>query len=94
MFFTIQLVSPYPVLSLCLMQVESVLATSNYVANIMVYANSFNSYCVALVVPVREELEKWAANAGVAYQAFEELCENEKAISEVQQSLLKVSPIL
>lgn len=69
------------------------LATSNYVANIMVYANSFKSYCVALVVPVREELEKWAANAGVAYQAFEELCENEKATSEVQQSLLKVSLI-
>ncbi|XP_078171188.1 long chain acyl-CoA synthetase 8-like isoform X2 [Carex rostrata] len=76
---------------LSLGKIESVLATSNYVANIMVYANSFNSYCVALVVPVREELEKWAANAGVAYQAFEELCENEKAISEVQQSLLKAA---
>jgi long-chain acyl-CoA synthetase len=69
-----------------------VLATNNYVANIMVYADSFNSYCVALVVPVRQELEKWAANTGVAYQDFEELCENEKAVKEVQQSLFKVSP--
>ncbi|KAJ1697817.1 hypothetical protein LUZ63_006329 [Rhynchospora breviuscula] len=72
-------------------KVESVLATSNYVANIMVYANSFNSYCVALVVPARQELERWAANAGIAYKDFEELCENEKAINEVQQSLLEAA---
>lgn len=67
------------------------LTTSNYVANIMVYANPFNSYCVALVVPDSQELEKWAANAGVAYRDFKELCENEKAIKEVQQSLFEVS---
>jgi diphthamide synthase (EF-2-diphthine--ammonia ligase) len=72
------------------LQVESALATSNYVENIMVYADPFHNYCVALVVPAHQALEKWAQNSGINYEGFAELCQNDRAIKEVQQSLSKV----
>jgi long-chain acyl-CoA synthetase len=72
------------------LQVESALATSNYVENIMVYADPFHNYCVALVVPAHQALEKWAQNSGINHKGFEELCQNDQAVKEVQQSLSKV----
>lgn len=57
----------------------------------MVYADPFHNYCVALVVPVRQALEKWAQNSGINCEGFEELCQNGQAVKEVQQSLSKVS---
>jgi long-chain acyl-CoA synthetase len=72
------------------LQVESALATSNYVENIMVYADPFHNYCVALVVLAHQALEKWAQNSGINYKGFEELCQNDQAVKEVQQSLSKV----
>lgn len=71
-------------------QVEAALGSSNYVDNIMVHADPMNSYCVALVVPSRGALEKWAEEAGVKHSEFAELCENSEAVKEVQQSLTKV----
>uniref|UniRef100_A0A804NYI4 4-coumarate--CoA ligase n=1 Tax=Zea mays TaxID=4577 RepID=A0A804NYI4_MAIZE len=72
-------------------KVESALATSNYVENIMVYADPFHNYCVALVVPAHQALEKWAQNSGMNYEGFGELCQNDRAIKEVQQSLSKAA---
>lgn len=56
----------------------------------MVYADPFHNYCVALVVPLRPALEKWAKEAGIDYGDFSQLCENGEAIIEVQRSLSKV----
>ncbi|XP_072970898.1 long chain acyl-CoA synthetase 8-like [Typha angustifolia] len=72
-------------------KVEAALAASNYVDNIMVYADPFNNYCVALVVPSHQVLEKWAQNARIEYKNFEELCQNDQVIHEVQQSLSKAA---
>ncbi|KAM3256211.1 hypothetical protein ACQJBY_048999 [Aegilops geniculata] len=72
-------------------KVESALQTSNYVDNIMVYADPFHSYCVALVVPPHQALEKWAQNSGTSHKDIEELCHNDQAIKEVQQSLSKAA---
>nr|ACG45055.1 acyl-CoA synthetase long-chain family member 3 [Zea mays] len=72
-------------------KVESALATSSYVESIMVYADPFHNYCVALVVPVRQALEKWAQNSGINCKGFEELCQNGQAVKEVQQSLSKAA---
>lgn len=72
-------------------KVESALATSNYVENIMVYADPFHNYCVALVVPAHQALEKWAQNSGINHKGFEELCQNDQAVKEVQQSLSKAA---
>ncbi|KAJ4730250.1 Long chain acyl-CoA synthetase [Melia azedarach] len=72
-------------------KVEAALQTSNYVDNIMVYANPFHSYCVALVVPAHKTLEQWAQGASIKYQDFSELCDKAEAVNEVQQSLSKVA---
>ncbi|KAB1209104.1 Long chain acyl-CoA synthetase 8 [Morella rubra] len=71
-------------------KVEAALAASSYVENVMVYADPFNNYCVALVVPSHQVLEKWAQEAGISYKDFSELCDKVEAVSEVQQSLTKV----
>ncbi|KAL6594344.1 hypothetical protein ACP70R_048537 [Stipagrostis hirtigluma subsp. patula] len=72
-------------------KVESALSTSNYVDNIMIHADPFHSYCVALVVPTRQALEKWAQSSGINFKNLEELCRNDQAVKEVQQSLSKAA---
>lgn len=56
----------------------------------MVYADPFHNYCVALIVPSQQTLEKWAQQAGIAYKDFPELCDKPETVTEVQQSLSKV----
>ncbi|KAL6999860.1 Long chain acyl-CoA synthetase 8, variant 2 [Sarracenia purpurea var. burkii] len=72
---------------------EAALMTSNYVDNIMVHADPFQNYCVALVVPQNQALEKWAKEAGIEYKDFPELCDKVEAVKEVNQSLLKVAKV-
>ncbi|KAJ4975458.1 hypothetical protein NE237_000564 [Protea cynaroides] len=71
-------------------KVEAALVSCNYVDNIMVYADPFHNFCVALVVPSQKALESWAQGAGVQYKDFSDLCVNDQAVREVQQSLSKV----
>uniref|UniRef100_A0A3Q7J3N7 AMP-dependent synthetase/ligase domain-containing protein n=1 Tax=Solanum lycopersicum TaxID=4081 RepID=A0A3Q7J3N7_SOLLC len=71
-------------------KVEAALSSSNYVDNIMAYADPFHSYCVALVVPSQKVLEKWAQENGIEHRAFSDLCNKVEAVNEVQQSLSKV----
>ncbi|KAM7492433.1 hypothetical protein LguiA_035354 [Lonicera macranthoides] len=70
-------------------KVEAALTSSHYIENIMVYADPFHNYCVALVVPSCQVLEKWARENGIEYKDFSDLCNNVAATSEVQQSLSK-----
>lgn len=72
-------------------KVEAALTSSDYVDNIMVHANPFHNYCVALIVPSHRKLEKWAQEAGIQHQNFSELCNEADAVSEVEQSLSKVA---
>ncbi|KAL9243961.1 hypothetical protein vseg_017789 [Gypsophila vaccaria] len=72
-------------------KVEAALVTSNYVDNVMVHADPFHSYCVALVVPAHSALEKWAQESGIQYDSFSELCDKAEAIKEVQLSLSKAA---
>ncbi|KAG5569589.1 hypothetical protein H5410_059355 [Solanum commersonii] len=71
-------------------KVEAALSSSNYVDNIMAYADPFHNYCVALVVPSQKVLEKWAQENGIEHRAFSDLCNKVESVNEVQQSLLKV----
>lgn len=72
------------------MQVEAVLSASQYVDNIMLHADPFHSYCVALVVASQPAVEEWASRQSVAYSDFSELCRKEETVREVQASLVKV----
>lgn len=70
---------------------EAALLSSKYVDNVMVHADPFHNYCVAVVVPLRPALEQWAKEAGINFGDFSQLCENRETISEVQGSLSKVA---
>uniref|UniRef100_A0ACD5XZ66 Uncharacterized protein n=1 Tax=Avena sativa TaxID=4498 RepID=A0ACD5XZ66_AVESA len=72
-------------------KVEAALAMSPYVENIMIHADPFNSYCVALVVAAQSELEKWASQQRLAYSDFCDLCQKQEAVKEVLGSLATVA---
>lgn len=69
---------------------EAALASSKYVENVMLHADPFHNYCVALIVPAHQVLEQWAKSSGITYNDYAELCGKKETVSEVQQSLSKV----
>lgn len=69
---------------------EAALLSSDYIDNVMVYVDPFHSYCVALVVPSHQMLEKWAHDGGIKYEDFAELCDKPEAVAEVHKSLSQV----
>lgn len=74
---------------LSLGKVEAVLIASPYVDNIMLHADPFNSYCVALVVASEPALRDWAVKQGISFSDFSDLCQREETIKEVHQSLVE-----
>ncbi|KAF0888463.1 hypothetical protein E2562_014270 [Oryza meyeriana var. granulata] len=72
-------------------KVEAALIVSPYVENIMIHADPFHSYCVALVVAAHSELENWALQQGVTYTDFADLCQKPEAVREVLGSLSKAA---
>ncbi|XP_027329413.1 long chain acyl-CoA synthetase 9, chloroplastic [Abrus precatorius] len=69
-------------------KVEAALIVSPFVDNIMVHADPFHSYCVALVVGSQSALEEWASKQGISYHDFSELCSKEETVKEVHASLV------
>ncbi|KAF3655783.1 Long chain acyl-CoA synthetase 9, chloroplastic [Capsicum annuum] len=72
-------------------KVEAALLSSDYVESIMVYADPFHSYCVALVVPSRQVLEKWSQENSIQHKDFSELCDKAESVNEIKQSISKVA---
>lgn len=72
-------------------KVESVLSVCPYVDNIMLHADPFHSFCVALVVAAQQALEEWASKQGISYTNFGELCEKSETMKEVRASLLQAA---
>ncbi|TKY56155.1 Long chain acyl-CoA synthetase 9 [Spatholobus suberectus] len=70
-------------------KVEAALIVSRFVDNIMVHADPFHSYCVALVVGSQSTLEEWASEQGISDFNFSELCAKEETVKEVHASLVK-----
>lgn len=72
-------------------KVEAALIHSPYVDNIMVHADPFHAYCVALVVTAQQALEQWALKEGISYSDILELCQKEETVKQVQESLFKAA---
>ncbi|MCO5592619.1 hypothetical protein L7F22_046622 [Adiantum nelumboides] len=71
-------------------KVEAALAVSPYVDNVMIHADPFHSYVVAILVASQHALESFAQSKGIEYKSFENLCEKDEAVKEVLASLQKV----
>jgi len=69
---------------------ESKFKNSSYVDNICVYADSNESFCVALVFPSKNKLMEWAEKNGVPHEDWEALCKNRKARNIVLRSLFEI----
>ncbi|RVW17703.1 Long chain acyl-CoA synthetase 9, chloroplastic [Vitis vinifera] len=76
---------------LSLGKVEAALIVSPYVDNIMLHANPFRNYCVALVVASQLAVEDWALKQGIAFIDFSDLCQKEETVKEVHASLVKAA---
>ncbi|GAU45539.1 hypothetical protein TSUD_14410 [Trifolium subterraneum] len=70
-------------------KVEAALIVSPYVDNVMLHADPFHSYCVALVVTSQSTLEEWASKQEIPYSSYSELCSKEESVKEVHASLVK-----
>ncbi|KAF9608409.1 hypothetical protein IFM89_009775 [Coptis chinensis] len=71
-------------------KVEAALSECPYVDNIMMHADPFHSYCVAIVVASQHALEDWAEKNGITFTDFSELCKKKETLKEVLGSLMKV----
>ncbi|CAM8938551.1 unnamed protein product [Rhodiola kirilowii] len=69
-------------------KVEAALSVCSYVDNIMVHADPFHSFCVALVVVSRPAVEEWAKTQGIAYSDFADLCEKPETRKGVQDAVI------
>ncbi|KAL9664907.1 hypothetical protein QQ045_020316 [Rhodiola kirilowii] len=70
-------------------KVEAALSSCPYVDNIMLHADPFHNYCVALIVVSRPAIEDWAKREGLDFIDFPDLCLKQETIKEVQASLVK-----
>ena len=68
--------------STLLLSVDDLVACSEcpLVEQIWIYGNSYESYLVAIVVPIERELKSWASSAGIS-GSVEEICKNPKVPS-------------
>ena len=69
-------------------KVESQLKTHPLVDNICVYANSNKTHTVALVVPIKEHLEKLSEKINIKNKDFVELCEDDTVADAVAKALI------
>ena len=72
------------------LQVEAALMVSPYVENIMMHADPFHTYSVALVVASEPALRDWAIKQGISFNDFQDLFDKDETVREVCRSLLQV----
>lgn len=70
-------------------KVESALMVSPYVENIMMHADPFHTYSVALVVASEPALRDWAIKQGISFNDFQDLFDKDETVREVCRSLLQ-----
>ena len=60
-------------------KLENKFTTSSYIQQIFVYGDSLQNNVVAVVIPEKHHLEKWAKENGVSDSNYEELLKDDKA---------------
>jgi len=68
-------------------KVEAQLKTNPVVDNICVYADSLKTHTVAIIVPVKEALERLAKGIKKGQDEFEDLCKDNEVVQEVLKKL-------
>ena len=69
-------------------KVENKLNMSPYIAQIFVYGDSLQHYLVAIIVPDKVAIEKWASENGVVESDFGQLLKNQDIIKFFQNEMV------
>ncbi|GLT47106.1 hypothetical protein SLA2020_208250 [Shorea laevis] len=72
-------------------KVEAALIVSPYVDNIMLHADPFYNFSVALVVASQPAVEEWASKQGISFTDFADLCQKTETLAEVRASLVQAA---
>jgi len=70
-------------------KVEQIALTSKYISEIFVYGDSFQTYCVAIIVPEKKFVMKLAEELVITDKSFEDLCKETKINAEILKDLNK-----
>ena len=70
-------------------KVEQICLTNKYAAEIYLYGDSFQTFCVGIVVPEKKEVLRLAEELGLSGKSFEELCKEPKIKAEILKDLNK-----
>lgn len=71
-------------------KLESKFKQLKFIENMMVYGDSKQEYLVAIVVPVKSDLESWAKSNGVS-GSYDEICKSKEAKKMVLDKLKEIS---
>ena len=71
-------------------KIEGIFGLSPYIAQCLVYGNSFKNSCVAIVVPDEPVIKKWANENGVTGE-FADLIKNKELIKAINADMLKLA---
>lgn len=67
-------------------KIENIYAMSKFVSIIFIYGDSLRNYCVAIVVPEKEEIQKLAEHQGISGN-WEYICKHKSIINAVVEDL-------
>eukprot|EP00826_Nyctotherus_ovalis_P056084 TRINITY_DN750_c0_g2_i6.p1 TRINITY_DN750_c0_g2~~TRINITY_DN750_c0_g2_i6.p1 ORF type:complete len:586 (+),score=120.93 TRINITY_DN750_c0_g2_i6:538-2295(+) len=70
-------------------KIENTLSTSPWVLQLFVYGDSYQRYIVAILVPNKEPVLKWAKDNDIS-ESYEDLCKNEKLYNTILKDLAKL----
>jgi len=70
-------------------KIENVLTFSPWVTQIFVYGDSYQTYLVAILVPNREVVMRWAEEKGLT-ESYEELCKNKELNETIVKDFAKL----
>jgi len=76
---------------IALERLESLYKHCEFVENICIYADSSKNFPIAVVVPNRNNLEKYSNSQNIHEVDYKTLCQNEKIVSALMNSLRQVA---
>lgn len=70
-------------------KVEQIYLTNKYVAEIYIYGDSFQTFCIAIIVPEPKQIMKLAEDSGLTGKTLEEVCKDQTINQKILEDLNK-----
>ena len=70
-------------------KIENIYLTSKYVGEVFVHGDSFQTFCIAIVVPDKKKILELSEQLGIKGE-YEGLCKEQKIIDKVHEDMNKI----